>query len=66
MRVQVGPLPSGGVGIWIAYARTVVAQMITHPELGDVVLDPDLRSLLDRAGVVLVGYRELRDAQRAG
>jgi len=32
----------------------------------DLVLDPEIRSLLDRAGVVLIGYRELRDAQRAG
>ena len=48
MRVQVGPLPSGGVGIWIAYARTVVAQMITHPELGDVALEPDVVEAFDR------------------
>jgi len=32
----------------------------------DLALDPELRSLLDRAGVTLIGYRELRDAQRAG
>ena len=32
----------------------------------DLVLDPEVRSLLERAGVVLVGYRDLRDAQRAG
>ncbi len=31
----------------------------------DLLLDPDTRSLLDRLGVVLVGYRALRDAQRA-
>jgi chitin disaccharide deacetylase len=30
-----------------------------------VTTDRSLRALLDRAGVVLVGYRELRDAQRA-
>jgi hypothetical protein len=32
MRVQVGPLPSAGVGLWIAYARTVVTRVIVHPE----------------------------------
>jgi predicted glycoside hydrolase/deacetylase ChbG (UPF0249 family) len=31
----------------------------------DLVLGPDLRSMLQRAGVTLIGYRELRDAQRA-
>jgi hypothetical protein len=30
-----------------------------------VVHDSSLRTLLDRAGVTLVGYRELRDLQRA-
>jgi hypothetical protein len=32
MRVQVGPLPSAGVGLWIAYARTVVTRVVVHPE----------------------------------
>lgn len=31
----------------------------------DLVTSIDLRSFLDRAGVTLIGYRELRDAQRA-
>ena len=31
----------------------------------DLVTSADVRALLDRAGVVLVGYRQLRDAQRA-
>ena len=31
MRVQVGPVPSGSVTIWVAYARTVLAQAIAHP-----------------------------------
>jgi hypothetical protein len=31
-----------------------------------VTRDSTLRSMLDRAGVVLIGYRELRDAQHAG
>ena len=48
MRVQVGPIPSGGVGIWIAYARTVVAQLMTHPEHDDVVLDDDVIEAFDR------------------
>jgi hypothetical protein len=48
MRVQVGPLPSGGVSLWIAYARTVVAQIITHPEQGDVALDADVVEAFDR------------------
>ncbi|HSP04246.1 MAG TPA: ChbG/HpnK family deacetylase, partial [Acidimicrobiales bacterium] len=32
----------------------------------DLVLSSETRSLLERAGVTLIGYRELRDAQRAG
>jgi hypothetical protein len=31
MRVQVGPVPSGSVLIWVAYARTVLAQSLAHP-----------------------------------
>jgi len=31
MHVQVGPLPSGSVTIWVAYARTVLAQSLAHP-----------------------------------
>ncbi len=31
MRVHVGPVPSGSVIIWIAYARTVLAQSLAHP-----------------------------------
>ena len=48
MRVQVGPIPSGGVGIWSAYARTVMAQLMTHPEHDDVVLDDDVIEAFDR------------------
>ncbi|MCX7620929.1 MAG: hypothetical protein N2037_08830 [Acidimicrobiales bacterium] len=29
MHVRVGPVPSGSVAIWIAYARTVLAQAMT-------------------------------------
>src|SRR5512144_1316470 len=48
MLVQVGPLPSGGVSLWIAYARTVVAQIMTHPADADVALDPDVVEAFDR------------------
>jgi hypothetical protein len=35
MRVRVGPMPSAGVGLWIAYARTVVGRALVRPqELG--------------------------------
>lgn len=42
MRVQVGPLPSGGVGMWIAYARTVIAQVLAHPNQLGTALSPDV------------------------
>lgn len=32
MRVQVGPVTSGGVTLWVAYARTVVAQALSHSD----------------------------------
>ena len=31
MRVQIGPVSSGGASMWVAYARTVLAQAIAHP-----------------------------------
>lgn len=31
MRVQVGPVAAGSVTIWVAYARTVLAQALAHP-----------------------------------
>lgn len=31
MRVEVGPVPSDSVIIWLAFARTVIAQVITNP-----------------------------------
>src|SRR4051794_17526809 len=30
MLVEVGPVPSGSVTIWVAYARTVLAQALAH------------------------------------
>ena len=47
MRVRVGPLPSAGAGLWIAYARTVVGRAIVRPgELG-VHLPPDAVESID-------------------
>jgi len=40
MRVQVGPLPSAGAGLWIAYARTVVSRAIVRPDELGVDLTP--------------------------
>ncbi len=35
MRVQVGPVPSAGVALWTAYARTVISRSLVRPgELG--------------------------------
>lgn len=31
MRVQIGPVPSDSALMWLAYARTVLAQVITRP-----------------------------------
>jgi hypothetical protein len=47
MRVQVGPIPSGGVGLWIAYARTVIGQALGHPDHMGVHLDPDAIEAFD-------------------
>lgn len=32
MRVEVGPVPSESVLIWLAFARTILAQVITRPD----------------------------------
>ena len=42
MHVQVGPLSSSGALVWIAYARTVLAQAMTGQAPGGVHLDPDV------------------------
>jgi hypothetical protein len=47
MRVQIGPLPSGGVSIWIAYARTVIGQALVHPDQLGVHLEPDVIEAFD-------------------
>lgn len=41
MRVEVGPVPSESVVMWLAYARTVLAQCITHPGVYGTTLLPD-------------------------
>lgn len=42
MRVQVGPVPSESVLMWLAYARTVIAQIITRPgSYGGVTLSAE-------------------------
>lgn len=43
MRVEIGPVPSDSVLMWIAFARTILAQIITQPgaygtELSEVEL----------------------------
>jgi hypothetical protein len=47
VRVQIGPIPSGGVSIWIAYARTVIGQALVHPDQLGVHLDPDVIEAFD-------------------
>ena len=47
MHVQVGPIPSGGVNIWIAYARTVIGQALVHPDQLYERLDPDVIEAFD-------------------
>ncbi len=32
MRVQIGPVDSGSVTMWVAYARTVLAHALTRPD----------------------------------
>jgi hypothetical protein len=47
VRVQVGPIPSGGVNLWIAYARTVIGQALVHPDQLGVRLEPDAIEAFD-------------------
>ena len=45
MRVRVGPLPSAGVGLWIAYARTVISRTLVRPgDLGVEIATDDLEA----------------------
>jgi hypothetical protein len=41
MRVQIGPVPSGSVTMWVAYARTVLAEAITRPRKHAVRISPE-------------------------
>lgn len=41
MRVAIGPVPSESVLMWLAYARTVIAQVITRPGAYGVRLSAD-------------------------
>jgi hypothetical protein len=47
MRVRVGPLPSAGAALWIAYARTVVGRAIVRPQELGVSLSPDAVESID-------------------
>ena len=47
MRVRVGPLPSAGAALWIAYARTVVGRAIVRPQELGVSLPPDAVESID-------------------
>jgi hypothetical protein len=47
VRVQIGPIASGGVTIWIAYARTVIGQILVHPDHLGVQLDPEVIEAFD-------------------
>jgi hypothetical protein len=47
VRLRVGPLPSAGVSLWIAYARTVITRSLVRPaELG-VSLSPEVVELVE-------------------
>jgi hypothetical protein len=41
MRVQIGPVPAGSVTMWVAYARTVLAEAMTRPGKHAVHLSPE-------------------------
>ncbi len=47
MRVQVGPLSSAGVTLWIAYARTVVSGSLVRPSELGVPLTPEVAELFE-------------------
>ena len=47
MRVRVGPLSSAGVGLWIAYARTVLSRSLVRPEELGVTLSPEMVELIE-------------------
>jgi hypothetical protein len=43
----VGPLSSAGVGLWIAYARTVIGSSLAHPVSGEPTLNSDVVEAFD-------------------
>jgi len=47
VRVRVGPLSSAGVGLWVAYARTVLSRSLVRPEDVGVALSPEMVELLE-------------------
>lgn len=47
VHVQVGPLPSSSVTMWVAYARTVLAKSLTDPEAFGFKLGPDVLELFE-------------------
>jgi hypothetical protein len=48
VHVQVGPVPATSVTMWVAYARTVLAQSITGSPDFPLRLDPDVVRLFER------------------
>jgi hypothetical protein len=59
VRVQIGPLPAVGIDLWIAYARTVIGQVLGHPKHMAVDLDPGAVEAFDR---YLLVWEELADS----
>jgi hypothetical protein len=47
VRVRVGPVSSAGVGLWIAYARTVIGSSLAHPQDGATTLTPEVVEAFD-------------------
>lgn len=45
--MRVGPLSSAGVGLWIAYARTVIGRSFVRPEELGVAVSPEQIEVLE-------------------
>jgi hypothetical protein len=41
MRVQIGPVDAGSVTMWVAYARTVLAQALSRPAEHRITVPPE-------------------------
>ena len=41
MRVEVGPVPSDSAVMWLAFARTIIAQVLTEPDAYGVQISSD-------------------------